>query len=236
MPTARRRRTSWAIGASVVAHLAVLVVVLLQRPTLRIPVEPSGPPQAIIPILILPRVPAPAAGHGSAPAPIQLHRRPPRNADDFPPIAPLIVPTEEKPAEAPSPARVEAAPKAQAAPAVPADAVRATLRATLGCADARLAGLSREERAGCAERLGHGAREDAYLAPALSADKRALLDQAGAAKMARKNAAERPMAAGHNPPQPADYDGEPDIPQGALGPIARTPSKRAAPVLGRLPP
>jgi hypothetical protein len=54
--------------------------------------------------------------------------------------------------------------------------------------------------------------------------------------MARKNAAERPMAAGHNPPQPADYDGEPDIPQGALGPIERAPSKRAAPVLGRLPP
>jgi len=236
MPTARRRRTSWAIGASVVAHLIVLVVVLLQRPTLRIPVEPSGPPEAIIPILILPRAPAPAASHGSAPAPIQLHRRPPRNAEEFPPIAPLIVPTQEKPVEAQPQGRIEPAPKAQTAPAVSADAVRATLRATLGCSDSKLAGFTREERAGCAERLGRGARDDAYLAPALSPEKRALLDQAGAAKMARKNAAERPMAAGHNPPQPADYDGEPDIPQSALGPIARTPSKRAAPVLGRLPP
>ena len=236
MPTARRRRTSWAIGASIVAHLVVLVAVLLQRPTLRIPVEPSGPPEAIIPILILPRAPAPAAGHGSVPAPIHLHRRPPRNAEDFPPIAPLIVPTEEKPAEAPAPQRVEAAPRPLAAPAIPPDAVRATLRATLGCADSKLAGFTREERAGCAERLGRGARDEAYIAPALSADKRALLDQAGAAKLAQKNAAERAAPAARNRPEPADYDGEPDVPQSALGPIERKPSKRAAPVLPRLPP
>ena len=236
MPTAKRRRTSWAIGASAVAHLVVLVVVLLQRPTLRIPVEPSGPPEAIIPILILPRAPAPAAGHGSTPAPIQLHRRPPRNAEDFPPIAPLIVPTEEKPAEAQPPVRVETAPKVQAAPAVPTDAMRATLRATLGCTDSKLAGFTREDRTGCAERFGRGARDDAYLAPALSAEKRALLDQAGSAKMAQKNAAERAAPVARNRPEPADYDGEPDVPKDALGPMEHKASKRAAPVLGRLPP
>lgn len=237
MPTARRRRTSWAIAASIAAHLGVLVVVLLQRPTLRIPVEPSGPPQAIIPILMMPRLPAPAAGTGTAPAPIQLHRRPPRNADDFPPIPPLVIPTEEKPVDAPAPVRAEATPKVQAPPGPSPDAVRATLRATLGCSsDSKLGGFSREDRAGCAERLGRGARDATYLAPALSPEKRAILDQAGSAKMAQKNADERGIAAAHNPPQPADYDGEPDIPGGALGPIERKPSKRAAPVLKPLPP
>jgi len=236
MPTARRRRTSWAIGASVAAHMIVLVVVLLQRPTLRIPVEPSGPPEAIIPILILPRAPAPAAAHGAAPAPIQLHRRPPRNAEDVPPVAPLIVPTEEKPAEAPAPTRAEAAPRVQPAPAVPSDAVRATLRATLGCTDSKLAGFTREDRAGCAERLGRGARDEPYLAPALSAEKRALLEQAGAAKMAQKNAAERAAPVASNRPEPSDYDGEPDVPKDALGPMQHKASKRAVPVLPRLPP
>jgi hypothetical protein len=236
MPTARRRRTSWAIAASIAAHLGVLVAVLLQRPTLRIPIEPSGPPEAIIPILILPRAPPPAEGRGAAPAPIQLHRRPARNADEFPPVAPLIVPTEEKPVEAPPAARAEIAPKVQAAPAPPSDAVRATLRATLGCADSKLAGFTGEERAGCAERFGRGAREDAYLAPALSAEKRAILDQAGAAKLAQKNAAERAAPSARNRPEPADYDGEPDVPKDALGPMEHKASKRAAPVLGRLPP
>ena len=47
MLTARRRRSSWAVAASVVAHLGVLTAVVLQHPTLTIPTEPSGPPQIL---------------------------------------------------------------------------------------------------------------------------------------------------------------------------------------------
>ena len=80
MAGAAERRTRWTFAVSAVAHLrALAVIVMLQRPTLRLPTEASGPPEAIIPILILPRSPPPVAGRAVQPAPIQLHRRPQRN-------------------------------------------------------------------------------------------------------------------------------------------------------------
>src|SRR5580698_2307703 len=62
MQTARRRRTTWAIAASLIAHVAVGVFLLAQHPRLLVPVETQGPPQAIIPVLLMPRTPPPAAG------------------------------------------------------------------------------------------------------------------------------------------------------------------------------
>ena len=59
-----------AIGASAVLHVGLLVGLLLYRPVLLIPVEPAGPPEAIIPILLMPRVPpAAAAGRPEAASP-----------------------------------------------------------------------------------------------------------------------------------------------------------------------
>ena len=101
MQTAKGRRRSWAIVASVLAHLGVLTAVLSQHPTLTIPVEPGGPPEAIIPLLILPRTPAPLASRGAKPAPIQLHRRAPRNQPMEPPVAPVVIPP-PRPANAPA--------------------------------------------------------------------------------------------------------------------------------------
>jgi hypothetical protein len=238
MQTVRRRRTSWAVAASVAAHLGVLIAVLSQKPTLRIPVEPGGPPEAIIPLLILPRTPPPVAGQGVRPEPIQLHRRQRRNLAEAPPVAPLVSPT-ARPAETQAPAPALAAARPSPQPAPPADAVRAILRTTLGCTEARMAGLTQEDRVNCLERLGRGAGEAAYLQPALSAEKRALLDQAGAAKLAQKQAAERPAPSARTAPEPADYDGEPitgGAGQSAYGPIEHAPSKRAAQKLGPLPP
>jgi hypothetical protein len=238
MQTVRRRRSSWAVTASVAAHLGVLIAVLSQRPTLRIPVEPGGPPEAIIPLLILPRTPPPLAGDGAKPAPIQLHRRQQRHLPEAPPVAPLIAPT-VTPSETPAPTLAPAAARPSPQPAPPADAVRATLRTTLGCTEARMAGLTFEDRASCLERLGRGAREAAYLPPALTAEKRAFLEQAGAAKLAQKAAAERAAPSARTAPEPADYDGEPatgGAGQSAYGPIEHRPSKRAAQKLGPLPP
>ena len=238
MQTAWRRRRSWGIAASVVAHLGLLAAVLLQHPTLSIPDDPGGPPQAIIPLLILPRTPAPAPGHAARPTPIQLHRRPQRNLPAEAPVPPLVVPV-AKPVETPAQVQAPATLKPTQAPPAPADAVRATLRATLGCTESRMASLSRDERAGCQERLGRGAHDEPYYAPALSPDKRALLDQAGAVKLAQKLAAERPIPGAlpqTGKAEPQDYSGEPDVATNAVGAHSHPPSKRAAKVLGPLPP
>lgn len=235
MQTARRRGTTWAVAASIVAHLGVLTALLLQRPTLRIPLEAGGPPEAIIPLLILPRTPPPATGQGTKPAPIQLHRRPQRNLADEPPVVPLLVPA-EKPADIPAQAPAPAAPRAPPQLEPPSDAVRATLRSTLGCTEARMAGFTREDRSNCLERFGRGARDEPYLPPALSPATRAALERAGAAKLAQKTAAERAAPTARLRPEPADYDGEPYTGPSPLGPVGHAASKRAAPTLGRLPP
>jgi hypothetical protein len=232
MLTARRRRSTLAIAASVAAHLGVLIAVLLQHHTLVLPVERAGPPEPIIPMLILPRTPPAAAGPGAKPAPIQLHRRPQRDLPTDTPVAPLVVPA-PKAAEPQPQAPAPAAPREPAPPAAPPEAVRNVLRTTLGCADAR---LSRDERAGCQERLGRGARDAPYFAPPLSAEKRAGLEQAGAAKLAARAAAERGGPAPTTMVEPSSYDGDPDIAHNAIAAPAYPPSKRAARVLGRLPP
>ena len=231
MLTAIRRRGAWAIAASILAHLGVLTAVLLKHPTLVIPAEPSGPPEAIIPILILPHTPPPAPGQAAKPAPIQLHRRQLRNRPAETPVAPVVI-APPKPAEAPPQAPGPPAPKETPAPPPASSAVSATLRTTLGCT---APGLSREERVACLERLGRGARDAPYFGQPLSAEKRTALDDAGAAKLAARARLEAPMAR-PGPPQPADYDGEPDLPHNALPPPTHTPSKRAAPKLGPLPP
>jgi hypothetical protein len=220
----------------VIAHLGVLTAALLQRPSLVIPVESSGPPEAIIPVLILPRTPPSAAGGGARPAPIQLHRRLLRNLPGETPVRPLLLPA-PKPVEAPAQAAPSSAPVREAVPAPPppAEAVRGTLRAMLGCSSAA---LSRDERTRCQERLGRGAHDEPYLAQLLSKEKRAALDQAGAAKLADRMTLER-TAPPLGPPPPSDYSGDPYISgagQSMLGPVILPPSKRAAPKLAPLPP
>src|SRR4051794_23432773 len=92
MQTARRRRTSWAVTASVIAHVAVVVVLASQQPTLHMPVEPGGPPAPIIPILLMPRTPPPVAGREARPAPIRLHRRAQRASPEETPVVPVVIP------------------------------------------------------------------------------------------------------------------------------------------------
>lgn len=235
MKTARRRLSSWAVAASVLAHLGVLTAVLLQHPTLTIPDEPAGPPQAIIPVLILPRTPAPAAGRGAKPAPIQLHRRALRNLAPEIPVAPLILPA-AKPAPAPVQPTAAVVVREAAQPPPPPEALRASLRATLGCNAAQ---LSRDERAACFERLGRGARDGPYLRQPLAAGKRADLDEAGAAKLAARAWPELGPGRPGTPPREADYSGNPYMSgagQDIVGPVNLSPSKRAAEKLGPLPP
>ncbi len=236
MARGRPHRTRWTLAASVAAHLAVLTVVALQRPTLTVPVEASGPPEAIIPVLLMPRTPPPAAAQGGAkPSPVRLHQRTLRNLPPELPVRPLSLPA-AKPAPAPAPSDTSVQAKAAPAPpSPPADAIRATLRTTLGC---NSAALSRDERVRCQEQLGRGAHDDPFLAAPISGDKRAAYDAAGAAKLAARSVLDHPIPP-PGPPLPTDYDGEPVVRnplEQLYGPMAHKPSKRAARVLNRLPP
>jgi len=183
MQTATRRRTTWAVAASASAHVAVLIVLLLQRTTLAIPIGDSGPPQPIIPILIMPRTP-PAAGR-FAPAPIRLHRRP------QPFLPPQVEPAPIAPPAPPAPAAAPVAPRGPPAlhpapmPEGPKGDVRTALRAGApGCANRDAVGLTRAERDLCDEKFGKGAKDAQFAGLGLSPDKQRLFDAASAKKEA----------------------------------------------------
>lgn len=240
MQTARRRRTIIATAISAVVHAVVLTIVALQAPMLRMPPDIGGPPEAIIPILILPR--APPAAANARPAPIRLHRRPQRNLPPEVPLLPLPLPAPAPPAaaapRAAAPVSVHPAPQ----PEGPRGDVKAALRhSEVGCANGLAVGLSRSERDLCDENLGKGTKDAEFIPPGvgMSPAKRALLDQAVAAKEAHKADMARETPPAMAKPEPADYDGEvytSGAGASAVGPITHAPSTRAAKKLGRLPP
>jgi hypothetical protein len=184
MQTAQRRRArGWAIAASIVVHIAVGVVALLQRPTLPPLIGASAPPEPIIPILIMPRTPPQAAGQVARPSPIRLHRRPqPFIPPDVTP-APIAPPT--PPAQAQAPAGPKTLPALHPAPEPegPKGDVKNALRQSyVGCANPLAVGLTRAERDLCDEKLGKGAKDTAFAGLGLNADKQRALDAAGAKK------------------------------------------------------
>jgi hypothetical protein len=136
----------------------------------------------VIPILIMPRVPPPAsAAPGTAPQPqeIRLHRRKQAFVGEPPPVVPLIAPAPPAPKSAPPPIgpRVLALPSPESAVAANA---RNALRGVLGCANAKLVGLSREERQKCEDQLATGAKAADFPGLGLDAGKAAGLAAAGA--------------------------------------------------------
>jgi len=184
MQTATRRRTTWAVAASVVVHALVVAIVALQSPMLRIPPETEGPPIAVIPVLLLPRTP-PAAGQ-KAPAPIRLHRRP------QPFLPPDVRPAPIAP-RAPAPVQAAPAPKGPVAtfhpaplPEGPKGDVRTALRRSgVGCANQDAVGLNRAEREHCDETLGNVKNAPTFATGTeLTADKRRLLDAQAAQREA----------------------------------------------------
>jgi hypothetical protein len=184
MAAGRSRRI--AVGAaSIAVHVALLAVVALQAPRLVVPPGASGPPEAVIPILILPRVPPPAtAAPGIAPQPpqeIRLHRRKQAFVDQVAPVAPLVAPTPPAPRPAPPPI----GPRVLTLPS-PEDAVAANarnaLRGALGCANASLVGLSREERQKCEDQLAAGAKAADFPGLGIDAGKDSALARAARRK------------------------------------------------------
>ena len=186
MLTARRRRSVLGGRSLVVAHLGVLTSLPAAAPDPEHPrrarraargdhpaADPAPHPAAGRPA----RAPSPRRSSCTAGSCATCRPRRPSPRWSSPPPKPAEAP----PAQAPGPSR----PRTPQPPAPPPDAVRATLRTTLGCTD-RAGRLSREERAGCQERLGRGARDAPYLRPA------ALRGEARRARPGRRRQAGRP--------------------------------------------
>jgi hypothetical protein len=178
MRRAGRRRLAVAIALSAGFHIALLIVLAIQAPMLRAPPEVgTGPPQPIIPVLLMPRLPPPPGPQ--KPQVLRLHRRPQPFAGP-PPVTPLPVPPAppNRPA-GPGPVIVHPAPL----PEGPKSDLRATLRGSpIGCASPEL--LSPEERDRCNETLGKGAAAADLPGLGLSAGKQSEFDRAAQHKEA----------------------------------------------------
>jgi len=175
----KRGRRIGALALSAAFHLVLLVAVALHAPSLVIPPETGGPPEPIIPVLLMPKTPPAPAGR---PAPIRLHRRPQPFALP-PPIAPLPVPPAVQPSRPapPGPVAIHPAPL----PESPKTDLRATLRASpVGCANPDAVGLTRAEREACFEQLGEGAKTAPFQGLGLARDKQEAFDRAAEHKEA----------------------------------------------------
>ena len=177
MGKASWRRNAPALALSVAAHVVVLTAFALHTTRIVPPREDAGPPEPIIPILIMPHTPPAPPGATSKPAPIRLHRR--RLHRELPPeVAPLVAPKLEA-LPAPAPTRPSGAPRATVQPSPASQLSTALRRSAVGCAHPAL--LNPDERAACEARLGKGSREAPYLPPAMEPDKQDRLEAAAAA-------------------------------------------------------
>lgn len=182
MRPANRRKIVNAVALSALVHTGLLAALVLHAPRLHAPEQPSGPPPAIIPVLILPKAPPPP-GVSGPPAPIRLHRRRQRLSPEELPVAPLVTreaPREQAPrapSDAPATLRLP-----QVDDAVAANAQKALRGSVVGCANARALGLSRAEIEECERRLAAGAKDAPFRGLGLDAEKETELGRAAARK------------------------------------------------------
>jgi len=171
MPTARRRRTRWAIAGSALAHGALIAIALLYRPHLTSPVElAAGPMETVIPVLMTPRshVARPREAPRAA-IPLTRPAKPSESALTAAPNRPGPEPAEPSP---PGPS----APGAEGETASAPDIRLALRHGATGCSSALRAGMSREERERCDERLAEGVKTAPFMQVALEPRMRAYYD------------------------------------------------------------
>ena len=177
MARAKRRLNATAVVLSIVAHAVVLTTLALHAPRLVRPQEQAGPPEPIIPVLIMPRTPPAPPGATEKPKPIRLHRRQLRRDAQRPDVAPFIVPP-TLPTPPPVQPRTSGQPRYRVQPS-PSERVASALRGSaVGCANPDL--LSPGERERCDERFGSGALQARHLGPAATPE----LEGAAAAREA----------------------------------------------------
>jgi hypothetical protein len=171
MQTARRRRTRWAIAASALAHVAVVAAALLYRPHLTSPIElAAGPMETVIPVLMTPR--SHVARPAETPRAAVPLTRPAKPAESAQPATPSL----------PGPQTAQPSPPGPSAPAAEGEAaaapdIRLALRhGATGCSSALQAGMTREERERCDERLAVGVKTAPFMQMALEPRMRAYYD------------------------------------------------------------
>jgi len=188
MARARRRLNATAMALSIVAHLVVVGVVAYHAPTLRRPFEQAGPPEPVIPVLIMPRTP-PAPPGAAPPEPIRLHRRKLRRDVPEAEIAPLLIPPRLS-VPPPTQVRPVARPRISVQPSPTERATAALRNSFVGCANVSM--LSAAERERCNERLGQGAVGAPHIGPLVAPD----IVRAGAARDADRRERDAPAPAG----------------------------------------
>lgn len=217
---AARRRTSAIFAASIAAHAALAVLLTLHAPALRAPVMESGPPRAIIPVIILARAPPPAPGVSARPTPLRLHRRPQRFVLEDLPLAPLVSPLATPAASRPAPPAQGPRTLSPPAPGADVDAnARAALRSRLNCDSPT---LTREEREACRRRFAAGARDAPFLGLGVDSAKAADLARAAARReqdyaYSRSNAAPVGVSGSGYNSGAIQRPGQPNMGMGATG-------------------
>ena len=163
----RGRAREIAIAASTAAHAVLLAFLAIQAPRL-IERPEATVASDVIPVFILPRADRRSAKPRRVALPLH-HKR----SDETQAAMPMA------PAPVGPPAPVAEAPSVDA-PLSPG--VRAALRRQGGCAERSGLSLTRDERDGCNERLGHGAGAAPYLKAPIGPEIRTYYDQVAKAK------------------------------------------------------
>jgi hypothetical protein len=181
------------MALSIAAHVVVLTALALHAPSLVRPHEEAGPPEPVIPVLIMPRVPPAPPGSREKPQPIRLHRRQLRREVATPDVEPFVPPV-SVPEPRPAPTRPVAQPRISVQPS-PAAQLSTVLRAgRIGCANPSL--LNTAEREKCLEILGRGGAEAPPIGPTPDAG----FERAAAARDANRRYRDSNVPAGVSDP------------------------------------
>ena len=211
MARPKRRRNAIAMAVSIALHAVVLTALALHAPKLFVPREEAGPPEPIIPILIMPRTPPAPPGSKQPPQPIRLHRRRlPHEAAAPPAETPFVTPKEIPTPREPPPPRGPVQPRITVQPSPGAQLSTALRGGLVGCANPQL--LTPAERERCLQRFGRGASEAPFIAPPIAAGKQAAFDRAAQAKARPREGGLPTGIASPSSDSGASYRANPDEP------------------------
>lgn len=176
MSPTHRLRPTVVLAASGVGHLAVLSLLALTHPAQRPAEVPPVFEVEVVPVFLPPRQdPATEPVRAMASRPLRPRRvlRP----DEATPVAPLVTSSAATPT---APAGPPSGPSSSPSAGTSADLRNALRRGAVGCAN--LALLRKDERQGCLEKLGAGAKDAPFIPPPIARDKSRGFDEKVAAQ------------------------------------------------------
>ena len=188
MKPRRPLRAGLVVGLSLLAHGAVLALLALSHPQLRIAPPPPVVEVEIVPYFLPSLQRAQPRSEPLAAQPIRP-RRSLQRPDEERTVAPLI--TKAAPPQKPVEGPWAVAPPVVGTPSPSPPDLRRALRGSVGCSNLEL--LSKAEREDCQEKLGAGAKDAPFIPPPIAADKLKAWEADAARKRAKWKAREAPM-------------------------------------------